>query len=541
MFADFAALQRHGMWSHEKVYMPNILRSVVAAVFTTPHPLKSHFFRRKTPTGSFAGSVMPEMQGPIHPNLTPAPQPVRIRSSCDSCSEAKVKCDKRRPACERCTSNQLQCTYSISRRHGSKRRLTRGQGVTAQATAKVPQQIVRADGASSASAIEEHNSDTVGFSTYGYNEAGESGTATEAITFHNNHDLLNPLQYLADDDFAVNSNVDTSKPSASGLGNTLPTLYDLSGDVHFSPSQQENGQAPCLPYATPSTTSVHGEDSRISEYSCSDATDTFKKLNQASGHGTPKEVHDCEAFALTLLRSLHHWPLHPTDEHHQMAPSTQACAFPEPYPDTNTAGSEAIPSLDTILHANKCALSGVVKLLECSCARKPHLATLYMSIITKILSLYELAVSTDISLPGSSSSTTSTDPMQNSSSRPHLARTAIIQVGVFDLDEEDQATLQRGILLRQLRNMERAIEKFACLDNMPIPIAVPWTWDPGVHFVERPLILHPFCWPFEGRVSGAKGLLRLLLPQRQHLLVFRVSVSSISFPSPLSDGLRKRD
>ena len=38
-----------------------------------------------------------------------------------------------------------------------------------------------------------------------------------------------------------------------------------------------------------------------------------------------------------------------------------------------------------------------------------------------------------------------------------------MQVGVFDLDEDDQATLQRGILLRQLRKMERAIETFAAL------------------------------------------------------------------------------
>ncbi|KAL8665038.1 MAG: hypothetical protein Q9202_002594 [Teloschistes flavicans] len=313
--------------------------------------------------------------------------------------------------------------------------------------ANAPRQLTRGDGASPESAIEEQNCDTGGFSTYGFNKVGESNTATEAITFHNNHEFLNPLQYLADED------------SAFGLGSTLPTLYDLSGDAYLSPSQQEARQAHSMPYATPS-----------SEHSYSDAgssalrgsIDTLKDPNQAGNHEKSQEAHDCEAFALSVLRSLHYLPLYATNKYRQNTSGIQAAALSETYSGTITDGPEVIPSLDTILRANRSALSGVVTLLECSCARKPHLATLYMSIITRILSLYELAASTDISLLSPSNSTAPTSPTHNLS-QAHLARTAIIQVGVFDLDEEDQATLQRGILLRQLRNMERAIEKFASL------------------------------------------------------------------------------
>lgn len=120
------------------------------------------------------------------------------------------------------------------------------------------------------------------------------------------------------------------------------------------------------------------------------------------------------------------------------------------------------PSLDTILYANKCALSGVVKLLDCACAQHPHLANLYMSIITKMLSLYEIAANTVVSSSGCPSTASPASAAHNLLGSS-LVHTTTIQVGVFDLDEEDQATLQHGILLRQLRKMENAIEKLASL------------------------------------------------------------------------------
>ncbi|KAI4263600.1 MAG: hypothetical protein L6R42_001260 [Xanthoria sp. 1 TBL-2021] len=190
-------------------------------------------------------------------------------------------------------------------------------------------------------------------------------------------------------------------------------------------------------------------------------TDSYRSSDQFTGSEQSKENHNCEAYALSLLRSLHHWPLHSHEKHNQITPSSQTGTLADSYQTDSNAGPEVLPRLDTILHANKCALSGVVKLLDCSCAQRPYLATLYMSIITKMLSLYELAATADIS---SSESSSSASPA-NTSSGPRLACTTIMQVGVFDLDDDDQATLQRGILLRQLRKMERAIEKFASLGS----------------------------------------------------------------------------
>lgn len=413
------------------------------------------------------------MQAPYSPSPTHAQQPVRVRLSCDLCSAAKVKCDKRRPACERCSSNQLHCTYSVSRRHGCKRRIACNPAVTTPEAANIPQSS-RGDGGSPASTTRSQGRDIIGLPTYDSNELSESCTTNESINFHNGNDLPNPFQYLAENDFTTNVDMDGLKGSAFAFDNPLPTPYEPSPNAYLPQSQQEPGQAAWTPTTTPSTTSVHTEDLRNSEYNVAlpitskaiaDALnrsiDSHKNPNLATSNETTQEVHDCEAYALTLLRSLHHSPLYFPDKDNQISSSHQACAVSERYLTNNNTNPEVLHSLDTILDANKCALSGVMKLLDCSCAQRPHLASLYIAIITKMLSLYEIAATTDIS---SRDCTNSAPPSgAHKLCGPRLARTTAIQVGVFDLDEEDRATLQRGILLRQIRNMERPIEKFASL------------------------------------------------------------------------------
>ena len=403
------------------------------------------------------------MQAPYFPSLAPAQQPLRVRLSCDSCSEAKVKCDKRRPACERCSSNQLHCIYSISRRHGCKRKVASEPAITAHETANIPEQS-SIEGSGGGSAL----------ATYDSNELSGSNTANESISFHDGNEFSDPFQYLTDDEITMSADVNGS---AFAFSSSPTTPNNSLQSVHHLRRQQEPGQAPWTPFATSSIKSIYGQNLSVSRYSAAlpaaskafggafdRTTDSHKNPNLATGNNRPREVHNCEAYALTLLRSLHHWPLFSPEKHSQITSSNQACAFPEIYPADGNANPEVLHSLDTILHANKCALSGILKLFECSCARRPHLATLYMSIITKMLSLYEIAATMDMSSPDCPSSASPTDATYDLYG-PRPSRTTAIQVGVFDLDEEDQATLQRGIILRQLRKMEEAIENFASLNG----------------------------------------------------------------------------
>ncbi|XRM46274.1 hypothetical protein ABZX51_009321 [Aspergillus tubingensis] len=51
-----------------------------------------------------------------HPH--PLPKSVKVRSTCNACQQAKIRCSHEKPACRRCQKHQIDCVYSISRRLG---------------------------------------------------------------------------------------------------------------------------------------------------------------------------------------------------------------------------------------------------------------------------------------------------------------------------------------------------------------------------------------------------------------------------------------
>ena len=46
----------------------------------------------------------------------------KLRSTCDACKDAKVRCNREAPSCYRCRNQKLRCVYNLSRRMGRPRR-----------------------------------------------------------------------------------------------------------------------------------------------------------------------------------------------------------------------------------------------------------------------------------------------------------------------------------------------------------------------------------------------------------------------------------
>ncbi|RGP80523.1 fusarubin cluster-transcription factor [Fusarium longipes] len=138
--------------------------------------------------------------------------------------------------------------------------------------------------------------------------------------------------------------------------------------------------------------------------------------------------HDCEAMALRLLRSLH------CDDR-----TTELCK------QAHSNRTSHPPSIDTILSVNKAALANLIPLLRCSCGRNPHITMLHSAILSKVVFWYGVA------------------------SRHHTEgalKPIKIQLGILDLDDEDQATLQRTLLLRELRKAGKVMDTFdSCHDT----------------------------------------------------------------------------
>lgn len=175
-------------------------------------------------------------------------------------------------------------------------------------------------------------------------------------------------------------------------------------------------------------------------------------------------VHDCETKALAMLHSLH-------------MKSTN-------YPTSGSHSSQQNPPLDQILHTNRVAVSTLGDLLHCPCAQQPHLALLYMATVSKVLFWYRLAInlsfrsSTQVHgaryeptsphsqtgpfsmSPGSNTTTAATNTMSNQINEfPRArARSNTIQIGSFDLGEEDEAILVRSVVMTEVKKAARIVD-----------------------------------------------------------------------------------
>lgn len=401
---------------------------------------------------------------------TTAGRPVRLRLACDSCSAAKVKCDKKHPCCDRCKSNALPCTYSASRRHGKQSWQKRQacEREKAAAAASVTQQLhltaplahesdwLRDAPEASTFPLDGQAWDS---SAYYLNAWSGGEQALERIqAIDRSNDTPDPMQFWPQVDFTADLNMGGSGNSADlddASGYPLTLGMGLSQPEYLgSGTSREASSAPSTmpqtsrqsPLAESSFSSV------VVESNCPKSQ--LGEQEQASSATT--KTHDCEARAIAVLRSLSH------------CSSSQFRGQGNELPDLEFGtGPVSTPSFDKVLVTNKVALSGWSELMNCPCAQCPHLTFLYASILSKVLFWYGIAAAethptlategrTNRGIPqiGSPSHAQSTLPTSQFGVRPTQ-----IQIGCLDLDQEDQANLRRVILLRELRKLEKAIEE----------------------------------------------------------------------------------
>lgn len=55
---------------------------------------------------------------PSKANVGQLPKSVKVRSTCNACQQAKIRCSHEKPSCRRCQKHRIDCIYSMSRRLG---------------------------------------------------------------------------------------------------------------------------------------------------------------------------------------------------------------------------------------------------------------------------------------------------------------------------------------------------------------------------------------------------------------------------------------
>ncbi|KAL5434929.1 hypothetical protein PMIN05_007515 [Paraphaeosphaeria minitans] len=346
---------------------------------------------------------------------------VKLRSSCDACSVAKVKCDSQGP-CERCRDNAINCFYSPSRRHGKQPWANRvaNQHQRLQSTMHVHPSQAPSMGS---------------FLAYQSNPGGGTFTMPSVISPGLPTSPMN--------------NIPFGNSPADGASADHP--FNVANSFQFQDpwSGMPSNVAPAHSSSPASTSTLTMSESSMSPL-----------LEPAF----QPPVHDCEAKALSMLHSLR-------------MKSTE-------HPTSGTLSSQQIPPLDKILHTNRMAVSTLGDLLQCHCAQQPHLALLYMATISKTLFWYRLAINLSFKpstplrgnqheplspkshngpfsmSPGPNTNTTATTNMSKQSNEiPRgRARSNTIQIGSFDLEEEDEAILVRSVVMTEVKKAARLVD-----------------------------------------------------------------------------------
>lgn len=348
----------------------------------------------------------PQLSQSLSPSSTTVAntQPPRLRQACDGCTAAKVKCDKGRPACQRCLDGEELCQYSPSRRHGKRVKRTQvrsREGIPSPLT-NVPPNVT---------------SQMMG-----------TTAATDLLAWN----VLDPTPTSAGFGSAF------SPGQELDLSNLL--LWNNFGSPDYTPQSDTHSML---------STNMSPIDQSLSEMDDKVGTDSIgRHTNDHTTHGTEHAL-ECEARALTVLRSLQCSPALCTQDRKRSQSISAYCDSLVP----KLQLAYSVDSMDALLATNKAALSELMQLLECRCAESSHVALLHLTILSKIVFWYNVAVTARFN-----SERVDLKPMK-------------IQLGMLDLDDDDRNTLHRTVLCRELQkagNAVRAFEVRFASSSMPV-------------------------------------------------------------------------
>ncbi|ORY16577.1 hypothetical protein BCR34DRAFT_622297 [Clohesyomyces aquaticus] len=381
----------------------------------------------------------------------------KLRASCDACAASKVKCSKDHPICARCLSSGASCVYGISRKHGKPGR-TRKRNPDGTPFIKGSKQQTSPDGAEFGKFriraepllpdVEESNWPPTPGSEHQL--TSDSAYSEQDFEFVDVEDLLLTTSQV-DDDY-----LPTIEP---GLTFRDPFARTEHGDIDFSlpPDFQAlknfiGGDAVHpMEYAINESNvdSFFPETSEPPQSPLGSLSCTFNALREDVVVPTP---HSCYNLAYSTLESLHFKT--PGDDY-----ELGAMFF------SNTR------TLDSVLSVARSAVKNVLQLLSCSCSSDPHLAMLYSSIASKIITWYQIAGGLNPTPAATPALTTASSPSQSSSSAFSSSGASSptninitmqpMKIGGFEFDEIDQEALRRQVVLSELKKCGVLVEALA--------------------------------------------------------------------------------
>ena len=412
----------------------------------------------------------PQQQVQQQLQKTPDRKTPKVRTSCDSCATAKVRCSKERPRCERCIECNFSCVYGLSMKHG--KRSQKGRHPAFQPTTDDFQSNPLSSGQKHDNDLQQSFSDLL-------ENIGSTANVSSIQPWPASNEIgsksttMNPAPPAAaspaSDDLSWPHAIADGRAGTGSAGNMSPTNRDPA----FAHLESLDDNFSILPN-TDFSQLINPEpsDSVISPSSSASPIIPYRNISllqpQISDDGSG--AHDCYVIANSTLAILHVSPRPMSNDNGNDVTSTLSSNHAARVP------MQAAQHLDEVLRCTRDAMGNVLHLLRCSCASDPQMAMLDASIIIRILFWHQIAAgvkaSTSLPLPSwdglplmqpfaATGRTASRSHPGFCSSSTAFVASEPIKIGNYIPDQEDQEPMRRLFLLISLKKLGRLIELFA--------------------------------------------------------------------------------
>ena len=388
--------------------------------------------------------------------------PLKLRASCDHCSNGKVRCDQDRPSCQRCLNAKIPCNYSASRRMGKPAVSVRSGNDKFKATTSTrrnsKEESYSADTTSESSDSPKNNThqrpDT-GLDPYGQDFDYAASQPWNDANFMS--DLPGSFDFASFSNPQANASHITQPQLAT---NQLQTPLPSSDPLNFATTFHNN--------ANPNPICIHlgAGQSTFQQISPSLLTTSKTLPDQARSIG--HQSASCIELASSTIHSL-------------SLPSNMCVSSPQPIP---------LHTIEQVLAAGRGAISAFNILLQCTCSHSSSFALTLALMITKMLAGYSaicrcsassptscnllrtpspaatscnsrVAPSLSEHLTPSSSSTALTTPTSIPRGPHNIVLDTPITIGGYKIDPDDEYVFILQIVLSELRKVAKLVDAFA--------------------------------------------------------------------------------
>ncbi|KAH8807215.1 putative C6 transcription factor [Xylogone sp. PMI_703] len=391
---------------------------------------------------------MPSSSASSGAGNTTAPAAPKLRDSCEACAASKVRCNKVKPSCFRCTKRGLNCEYlatkRVGRKHYSRPSISDGSNTPSTSTANtinVTQSPPMSDwfisnsadglpspSVTDSSSLKQTSGASSDIFSNAFSPVGQS--LTSVIT-----DLTSEL----DDFFTLTTELDDFLAAPLALSVPDTSDSDILNQVRFFSSAGASADSGSSNCTTTFLDAFPGFEDTVSELSS--LSRPRSPLNRSS---STSDSCRCLFQALDLMK--------------QLFPDSSACSISTPQGADKPA---TLPTIQDVIAKNEATIIAVGTMLQCSCSQDGYLLAIISLIVFKVLGWYAAAAR---KTPSSDSSSGSRSPSV-SSMRQSLHSEQVLQnpaiVGSYCLDGEDGARMAAQLVLSELHCVRRLVNQLS--------------------------------------------------------------------------------